>query len=138
MERRRSKKEIKFYDELAKSVFARKTKFFRRNVHLNHKETYLRIIRIKNDEQFFNEVEGFKEIPRDVCFYIYHISKEWNHGKYYKVYNSDYLITDSRTNKVIGINSKPKKYPDFVNIWIFRKHTTDFIKVKIGDILFTR
>lgn len=138
MERLKTKKELKYYDKLAKKVFARKNKFFRRNVHINHKETYLRIIRIKNDEQFYYEVEGFKEITRDVCFFIYHINTIKKIKRYLSVYNTDFIITDSRTNKIIAINDEPKNYPDFINIWIARKNTINFIKVKLGDILFTK
>ncbi|MCQ3915396.1 MAG: hypothetical protein MJ195_01275 [Mycoplasmoidaceae bacterium] len=116
MERLRTKKETKYYEKLAKRVFARKTKYFRRNVHLNRKETYLKIIRIKNDDQFYHEIEGFKAIPSDICFYINHVSELTDKNKYYSVKDSDYIITDSRTNKVIAINDKPKKYPDFFNV----------------------
>ncbi len=138
MERVLTKKEKKYHDQLAKSIFARKTKIFRRNVHLNHKETFLRILRIKTDDQFYDEVSGFKEIPRDLCFFIYHIDSRLNKDKYYSVYNSDYVITDSKTNKIISINEQPKNYPDFINVWIVRKNVASFLKLKINDILFTR
>ncbi len=138
MERLLTKKEKKYYDRLAKRVFARKTKFFRRNVHLNHKETYLRIIRIKNDSQFYDEVEGFVEIPRETCFFIHHVDSQLNKDKYYSVKNSDYIITDSQTNKVVAINKQPKNYPNFFNVWIVRKNTVNFLKIKLNDILFTR
>ncbi|XQP54887.1 MAG: hypothetical protein ACOQNV_01995 [Mycoplasmoidaceae bacterium] len=138
MERLRTKKETKYYDKLAKNVFARKTKYFRRNVHLNHKETYLKILRIKNDDQFLNEVEGFNSIPSDICFFIHHVSQLTDKNKYYSVRDSDYLITDSRTNKVLSINGKPKNYPDFFNVWIVRSKTLDYLKVKINDTFFTR
>ncbi|MCQ3908338.1 MAG: hypothetical protein MJ200_02005 [Mycoplasmoidaceae bacterium] len=116
MERLRTKKETKYYEKLAKNVFARKTKYFRRNVHLNHKETYLKILRIKSADDFLNEIEGFNSIPIDICFLIHHVNPLTNKNKYYSVKNSDYIITDYRTNKVISINSKLKNYPDFFNI----------------------
>lgn len=138
MERLRTKKEMKYYDKLAKNVFARRTKYFHRNVHLNHKETYLKIIRIKTADQFYHEVSGFKEPPRDVCFYINHIDPLKNKDKFYSVKNSDYIITDSKTNKVVSINEQPKNYPNFFNVWIVRKNTASFLKIKLSDILFTR
>lgn len=138
MERVKSKKAIAYYDNLAKNVFARKTKYFRRNAHLNHKETYLRILRIKSDEQFIDEVEGFKEIPRNISFLIYHFDSRLNKAKYFTVYNSDFIITDSRTNKIISINKQLKNYPDFINIWIVRKGTASFLQFKLDDVLFTR
>lgn len=138
MERLKTKKENEYYDSLAKKVFARKDKYFRRNVHLNHKETYLKIIRIKTDEQFYDEVQGFEEPPRDTCFFIYHINPIKSKDKYYSVKNSDYIITDSRTNRVISINEKLKNYSNFFNVWIVRKNTVDFLKIKLNDIFFTR
>ncbi|XQP55780.1 MAG: hypothetical protein ACOQNY_00050 [Mycoplasmoidaceae bacterium] len=138
MERLRTKKEIKFYDKLAKNVFARHSKYFRRNVHLNHEETYLQIIRIKNDEQFTNEIQGFNEPPRNICFFIYHIDPLLNRAKWYNVKNSDYIITNSKTNRVIAINEQPKDNSDFFNVWIVRKNTVSFLNINIGDIFFTR
>lgn len=138
MGRRKTKKELQYYDDLAKHVFARKSKFFRRNLHLNHKETDLKIIRIKNDQDFYDEVEGFKEPPRNLCFFIHHIDPLLDKAKYYSVKNSDYIITNSRTNRVIAINQKLKNYPDFFNVWIVRKNTVNFLKINLNDILFTR
>ncbi len=138
MERLITKKERKYYDKLAKNVFVRKTKYFRRNVHLNHKETYLRILRITSDNQFHNEVQGFKEPPSDVCFFINHVDPYINKNKFYSVRNSDYIITNNRNNRVIAINEQPKNYPDFFNVWIVRKNTVNFLKIKINDILYTR
>lgn len=138
MNRLRSKKETKYYDQLAKNIFARKTKFFRRNVHLNHKETYLKIIRIKNDEQFYDEIMGFKQLPREVCFLVHHINPLNDKDKYYKVRNSDFIITNSRTNRVLAMNQRIKNYSDFFNVWIVRSKTTKFLNIKINDIVFTR
>lgn len=138
MERLRTKKETKYYEKLAKKVFARKTKYFRRNAHLNHKETYLRIMRIKDENQFYNEIEGFKGIPPEICFYINHVSQLTDKNRYYSIKDADYIITDNRTNRVIAINDKPKKYPDFFNVWIVRAKTVDYLKIKINDIFFTR
>ncbi|MBQ0045295.1 MAG: hypothetical protein KBS35_00180 [Mycoplasma sp.] len=138
MERLWTKKEIKYYEKLAKKVFARHTKYFHRNVHINHKETDIRIMRIKTDDQFYNEVSGFKEPPSNLCFYINHIDPLKNKDKYYNVKNSDYIITDSKTNRVVAINEQPKNYPNFFNVWIVRKNTASFLKVQLNDILFTR
>lgn len=138
MSRLLTKNEKKYYENLPKIIFSRSNKFFRRNVHLNHKDTYIKIVRITNNQMFHDEVQGYKELPRNVCFYLNHVAKTKNNKMYFKVTNIDYVITDSRTNKVIAINQQINDLPDFFNIWILRKNVTHFLKLKIGDIFFTR
>lgn len=135
MSRTKSKKEIKYLTNIARNHIANKSKYFRRNLHLNHHETDVRIIRIKNSNQFLYEIKGLKELNGLECFFIYHIDSEAINNWMLNIRDSDIVFTDSKTNEVLDKN---KKYPDFVNIWILKKNAINYLKIKPGDILFTR
>jgi len=133
-----TKKDIEYLDSIGRRRLTTHTKYFRRNLHLNHKDLNIKILRIKNKQQFFEETKGFKEMNADVCFFLYHIYVDDLSNWLLKSRDKDIVITDSATNKIIDINQKNKNYPDFVNIWIVKSQIPTIYEFKIGDILFTR
>lgn len=138
MNRLRSKSEEKYFDRLSKNVLKRESKYFRRNVHVNHIDTDLQILKIKNDKQFDIEISGFTSLPSDVCFLFHHIDPFVLPHKIFEIADSDIIITNCKTNKIIAFNEEIKNYPEFINIWVVKKNTIDYMDLDIGDIFFTR
>lgn len=138
MQRLKSKSEIKYLNKIARNSLSRKTIYFRRNLHINHKMTDVKIIRVKNKNDFFYGVKGLKELSGLECFYIHHLFSDDVNNWLLNVKDSDIIYTNTSNNKVIGINDRPKSMPDFINIWILKRNAVDYLKITIGDVVFTR
>ncbi len=138
MQRLKSKEDLKYLDKLARKHLANKTEYFRRNLHVNHRSTDVRIIRIKTKNQYFYQVKGLKELDGLECFFIYHLSCDEINSWLLNVKDSDIVYTDTKTNRVVAINKHLGNLPDFVNIWILKRNAIAFLKITIGDIVFTR
>lgn len=138
MSSHKSKKDLKYLDKIAKKHLVNKTRYFRRNLHLNHKDTGIKIVRIRDNIEFFYNVKGLKELESTECFYIYHLDSSNLTKWVFNIKDSDMIYTDSKTNKVIAINEILSTYPDFINIWIGKKNLASFLNIKKGDVVFTR
>lgn len=138
MQRLKSKEDLRYLDKLARKHLANKTEYFRRNLHVNHHSTDVRIIRIKTKNQYFYQIKGLKELDGLECFFIYHLGSDEINSWLLNIRDSDIVYTDTKTNRVIAINKLDGKLPDFVNIWILKRNACAFLKITIGDIVFTR
>jgi len=138
MQRLKTKRNVAYLDHIGRRRLITKTKYFRRNLHLNNRDLGISILRIKNKQQFFEETKGLKEMDPNVCFFIYHIYYEDLTNWLLSSKDREVIITDSLTNKIIGFNNDVKNYPDFVNVWIVKQQTSAIQNFKIGDVLFTR
>ena len=135
------KQDIKYLTKLNQRVLARKTNFFRRNLHINKKETNIRIQIYQSMEDFRLAFEGFKDFPELISYLLIGQTK-----KNLISIKSDVevIITDWKTNKVIYLikdnlnNFKLDGSISSYNLWVVKKGTINFYDIKLNDIVFTR
>ncbi len=138
MKRLQSKKRSKYLDSIARKSLLKDRVHFRRNLHLNHQPTNIKIVRIKDDFDLLYKAKGLKEMDELECYYIYHIDIDFLPSWSLKVNDSEIVYTNSQTNEIVGINKEWKTKPDFVNVWILKQKMCEYLKINFGDIIFTR
>lgn len=136
------KQDLKYISKLNQRVLSRKSQFFKRNLHINGKETDVKIHRCKNAECFKLAIEGYKTLPEKIAFLLIHQTKE----KIMTFRNdAEVILTNYRDNKVIELdqvdncnfNFDVKKMPSY-NIWVVKSGTIAFYNIKLNDIIYVR
>lgn len=123
----------------------RKNIFFRRNLHINGKETNIKICRVKTWDDLYIKKEGFNDkwVINNIVFFLYHQQGQYivKNIQKIKTHNCDIVVTDSSTNKIISFYPKLNNLlqsDNFYNVWIFEKDKSVFLNLKNDDIVFTR
>lgn len=122
----------------------RKNIYFRRNLHINNKETNIKICHIKSWNDLYEKKEGFddKWAINNIVFFLYHQTRQQivsNISKI-KTYNCDIVFTSTKTNQIISFYPYLDKLESnaFYNVWFFEKNKKVFLNLKNKDIVFTR
>lgn len=133
------KSDKKYFKKLNSNVGSRKNKFFRRNLHTNGLNTITKIIRLRNLNDIDLEINGFDELPSNICYLLTH-----KMIKTLPPFKKDVEIVITNTNAVVikilknDTDLELQKNKEPINIWYFKKGTIDFLSIKIGDVVNTK